>query len=112
MAKLADAAHKALSPSTYECDLCRVTYGLVRMKRAWRDFVRALPVPVVFLHRDEFQRRHPELANIELPAAFASRPAEDLSVFIDARDLRAVGNLEQLQSLVSHRLRDTQPPSG
>lgn len=30
-----DAAHKLISPATYSCSLCALTYGAVSMKRSW-----------------------------------------------------------------------------
>lgn len=56
--RLLDAAHKALSPATYPCGLCAITYGPLGVRPAWRAFVDALPVPVAFLHRDTFRARY------------------------------------------------------
>ena len=64
---MADAAHKVFSPDTYACNLCKVTYGWMTEKRAWRAFVEQLPMPVGFLHRDELRRDFPALF-IALPA--------------------------------------------
>ena len=50
---LVDAAHKLVSPSTYACSLCALTYGAVAKKRAWADFVRSLPHDVRFVYRDQ-----------------------------------------------------------
>ena len=47
-----DAVHKLLSPATYPCQLCALTYGAVSMDRAWADFIVALPLPVTFRYRD------------------------------------------------------------
>jgi hypothetical protein len=35
------------------CDLCDITHGGLRRKRAFDDLVAALPIPVEVLHRDE-----------------------------------------------------------
>ena len=51
-----DAAHKLFAPATYACHLCALTYGVVTMRRAWADFIAALPHAVRFAYRDEFQR--------------------------------------------------------
>ncbi len=104
--KLSDAAHKALSPGTYQCDLCRVTYGLARMKRRWRAFVETLPLPTTFAHRDGFRRDHESLADVELPAVFVRRSTGALDLLIAATELRAVQSLDDLEGLVSARLKD------
>lgn len=51
-----DAAHKLLSPTTYPCRLCALTYGAVSMDRAWASFIANLPVPVSFAYRDTAAR--------------------------------------------------------
>ncbi|MCY4438269.1 MAG: hypothetical protein OXE05_13160 [Chloroflexi bacterium] len=53
LAQLKDYVHKIVSPETYPCSLCQITYGNLGMKRAWRRFVQELPHPAVFAHRDE-----------------------------------------------------------
>ncbi|MGI8952546.1 MAG: hypothetical protein ACR2FN_13295 [Chitinophagaceae bacterium] len=35
---LTDFAHKILSPSTYQCKLCALTYGNISMKQEWKFF--------------------------------------------------------------------------
>ncbi len=64
---MADAAHKILSPQTYQCDLCRITYGWFQERSDWRDFIDGLGIDCTFLHRDQFQARYPDHP-IELPA--------------------------------------------
>ena len=65
---LADAAHKVLSPATYPCSLCALTYGPLGMKRTWARFVRTLPGEVVFLHKDELARERGAAPIPALPA--------------------------------------------
>jgi hypothetical protein len=43
-----DFAHKMLSPSTYECQLCALTYGSFSMKQKWKSFIESLPIKTVF----------------------------------------------------------------
>lgn len=52
--ELADYVHKMVSPQTYQCNLCAVTYSTTGMKKEWKPFITSLGVPVEFLHRDEF----------------------------------------------------------
>lgn len=51
-----DFLHKIISPSTYPCKLCEITYGTFSMVKEWKDFLATLPVPVKLLHRDEWQQ--------------------------------------------------------
>ena len=101
---LKDMFHKILSPGTYPCSLCAITYGAASMQPQWREFIKALPVPVDFLHRDEFVRDYPQWAGHPLPAAFAAEANGTLTPFIKAPELDAA-DLGGLMQLVRERLR-------
>ena len=46
---LIDTLHKYLSPKTYECNLCQITYDL-KMRKAWKDDIEESPHDFKFLH--------------------------------------------------------------
>jgi hypothetical protein len=101
---MADAAHKVFSPDTYACNLCKVTYGWMTEKQAWRAFVETLPVEVDFLHRDELRRAFPTLV-IALPAVLRRDSDAAPSVCIDADALNRCFSIDDLIKLVrSHCL--------
>lgn len=56
--ELRDALHKLLSPETYACELCTLTYGPVREKRAWKAFQRRSAHEMEFYHRNEFEAEY------------------------------------------------------
>jgi hypothetical protein len=97
-----DTLHKIVSPSTYACRLCEVSYGLLGMKRAWADTIRSLTVPARFLHRDEFEQAFPG-AGTALPAILVLR-ASGLEPLVSARDFETVETLPDLQRLLATRL--------
>lgn len=103
LAGLQDIFHKILSPATYPCSLCGVTYGAAGMRPEWRQFVRALPLPVEFLHRDEFARAYPQWRQHPLPAAFAAAETGELTPFIEAPEMNAA-DLNGLMALVRARV--------
>ena len=49
-----DTVHKYASPSTYECNLCKITHDL-KMKEAWRKFIESSPHNFKFLHSEELE---------------------------------------------------------
>ena len=55
------------------------------MQPEWATFIKSLPVPVGFLHRDEFVRAYPQQRAQPLPAAFAVAADGRLTPFIEAR---------------------------
>lgn len=101
--KLTDFAHKKLSPDTYQCNLCFLTYGDINMKESWREFINALPLSTSFLHKDEFHKLYHELKHTELPAVFLSKIAA-FNQIITAKEINACDDLEQLMDLVRKRI--------
>ena len=69
-----DALHKSISPSTYSCNLCALTFGSIRMKSNWKRFIDNLKIPSKFYHRDEFfemLKTHPhKIADHKFPAVY------------------------------------------
>lgn len=87
-AALFDAVHKVVRPDTYPCDLCAITYGAVSMKGVWRDWLKALPFPTDFYHRQDFARAYPVLTRLPLPAILR-RDENELTLLLGAEEMRA-----------------------
>lgn len=49
-----DSLHKMLSPSTYQCDLCELTYGNFSEKTVWKKFRKETNMKISFYYIDEF----------------------------------------------------------
>jgi len=110
---MADAAHKMLSPETYACNLCKVTYGWFAERKQWRSFVESLDVECRFLHRDELYRQYPRLRTTALPAVFRVTDGRP-HILIDAQSLDACADLDSLMRLISEGCEDEHqaPPGG
>jgi hypothetical protein len=102
-AQLKDYAHKAVSPSTYECSLCQITYGGLGMKGEWKDFLKTLPQEVVFLHRDELHAQYPDLKGVKFPVVL-KKEGDKLSEFISAEEINQQKTISDLKTLVSQKL--------
>lgn len=100
---LKDGLHKWLSPQTYPCSLCALTYGAVSMRGEWRRFISALPLPSVFLYRDEF-RRDLDARNLALPAILLAEGPGEPAVLVSAAELAALPDLAALIALMRARL--------
>ena len=94
-AALLDAAHKIVSPATYPCSLCAVTYGPVAMRAQWRDWVRRQPVAPRFCHRQDFRAAYPQAAGWTLPLVAVER-ATGLSLLMSAAELDRMSGLDDL----------------
>lgn len=102
-AMLADALHKVISPATYPCSLCAVTYGPVAMRGSWRRFLDRLPNAKRFYHRDDFAADFPGV-ELALPAILTHRSGEAPEVLVSAAELDSAADLASLMALVENRL--------
>lgn len=100
---VAHAIHKTVSPETYPCSLCAVTYGPVSMRGAWKKFLNALPNEVVFHHKDDFSEAYPGVT-LDLPAIMTVSETDGLRVLVDRAELDAVQDVDALMPLVRDRL--------
>lgn len=101
--QVGDLIHKTVSPKTYQCNLCGLTYSGISMKNDWKDFIRSLPIKTEFLHKDEFLKQYPDRQNITLPTAFVKE--EDLLIeLITTKEINQQKNLEDLKILVKDKI--------
>ncbi|MCH7730859.1 hypothetical protein IID21_05115 [Patescibacteria group bacterium] len=98
-AQLTDYVHKLISPQTYQCNLCKITYGNLGMKKEWKKFVEKLPYKAIFLHRDEFFSQYPKLKDKTLPAVFQLKNGA-LSELVTAREINQQKTIEELGSII------------
>lgn len=96
-----DTVHKFVSPQTYECNLCKVTFGPVKMKQEWKSFIKELPYEVEFIHKDEAKKKY----NLEdqFPAAYI-KEGEQLKKIITAEQMNNSSDLAAMKQLVSNAL--------
>lgn len=103
LSALGDMVHKIVSPATYPCSLCALTYGAVSMQGEWRRFLDGTGLPTLFLYRDEF---HSDLdgRDLPLPAILLGGEADPPLVLVSAAELDALPHLAALIALVRERL--------
>ncbi len=101
-----DAAHKLFSPATYPCNLCALTYTPAGLPR-WRRFIKTLPWPVEFLHKDELAEQY-GVAGVDLPAAFLW-DGGTLHSWIGAEEMNGFTSLDVLITAVSQRAMKMSP---
>jgi len=99
---LRDAVHCVVSPSTYPCRLCALTYSLEGMRKNWRRFVERLEIPARFLHKDELMAEF-GIDDVLLPAVFL-RIGDSIRELITADEINACRTLEDLKRSVEEAL--------
>ena len=93
MNTLMDIGHKALSPDTYQCNLCGLTFGIVGEHKQWKQFREESNVEMKFLHRDEFEREYNR--EFKYPVILQEKEA-GLQIAISQTDLEKIPNLDRL----------------
>ena len=101
--EMKDYVHKIVSPASYECNLCAITYGNTGMKGEWKSFVNDLPVPVVFLHKDEFHEQF-NYPGASFPCVYLQR-GNKLDLLITSDEINECNDLEDLKALVKDKLK-------
>jgi hypothetical protein len=93
--------HKIVSPSTYDCRLCGLTYGPLGQRAAWAQAVSALGASSEFLHRDEAIARYGR-DQPPFPAVFAIEP-HGLTQLITKHEIESCRDLDALIALLRAR---------
>lgn len=102
--QLIDGAHKILSPDTYECNLCDITYGAFTENKVWKEFRKQSDLDLEFLHRDEFAKAYRSKFGYKFtfPIVLASVD-ENLEVFIKTEELNVLEDARGLIGLIQER---------
>lgn len=100
---LRDLFHKNLSPKTYACRLCAITYDNFGMLRGWKEFIQALNIPSEFLHRNELKEQY-GIEDITLPTALLKVNDVDLQIWISADEMNQCQSLNDLKTLIQKKL--------
>jgi len=106
---LNDWAHKFFSPETYECRLCRYTYGVTGMLPAWKTFLERQPFPTVFIYRPDFRKKYPEYRDVALPLILVEKDGR-IDVLLLAEEIGETGGIISLINLAQSRIEAWQPP--
>ena len=101
-AGLIDTLHKVVSPATYACDLCAITYGLLGPRKAWRDWLARTPLEARFFHRRDFRAAYPRV-EVSLPAVLIERDAE-LVPLLEAADFAGIADVPALVARIEAAL--------
>jgi len=102
VALLGDITHRLVSPQTYPCKLCALTYSFNGMIGDWKNFVDSLEQRVAFLHRDELQKLY-SITDVPLPAVFKLNGSQP-QLWIKAERINRCQTLDELKQLIKETL--------
>jgi hypothetical protein len=91
---LKDVAHKILSPKTYPCSLCDLTYNTFNENPTWKDYRKNRSSQFVFLHKDEFEIQYPA-ATFKYPTVLKEENGQ-LEPLLRPSEINKIASVEQL----------------
>ena len=89
-----DTGHKLLSPGTYQCNLCKITYGLARERKEWKEFRKLSADELEFLHKDEFEQKYG--VKKKYPVVLFKDSSNELTELIGKEELNRLNNVGDL----------------
>lgn len=101
-----DSMHKVFSPSTYNCNLCDITFGVMAENRAWKKFRGQSNIPMSFLHRDEFAKTYASKFGHKYTFPVVLIEGNDeLELFISTEELNAMQSAQELIDTIQKRIK-------
>ena len=98
-----DFIHKIVSPSTYQCSLCKTTYGNVSMHSKWREYTEQSDYIFEFLYKNNYLKYHQNLKVEEFPVAYKYNGSK-YELFISKQEFDLYTSLDSLIELVNQKL--------
>ncbi|MEW2919994.1 GTPase [Muricauda sp. ANG21] len=101
---LLDSMHKVFSPSTYDCNLCDITFGLVGENRIWKKFREQSKMPMSFVHKDEFTKSYASKFGHKFTFPIVLLEGNNgLEIFIPTEELNELQSAQELIDLIRER---------
>ena len=99
-----DGLHKMVNPSTYDCNLCAITFGNFSEVKIWKEFREESEAEMKFYHKDEFLKkfRSKWLPKYDFPVLLSEENGA-LELFIDAQELNSLEDANQLIATIRKR---------
>lgn len=129
---LLDSAHKIISPQTYDCKLCDLTYGVFKENDEWLRFRESINknntpassdsrdannnITLEFLHKDEFNNKYWSkwLPKYDFPIILSANESDmyndgfvsngGLDIFMSAADFKELTTTSELIGAIKQRL--------
>ena len=96
-----DYFHKLVSPNTYDCNLCKLTYDNFGEIKEWERFIRSLSYSVKFKYKDDIDILG--LSNeIDFPVLISGKN----NVLLSATEINSFTSLEELMNAISNILNE------
>ena len=102
---LFDSVHKIVSPKTYECPLCNITYGMATENKLWKKFRKESDIEMEFLHKNEFLKTYASKFGHKFTFPIVLIPTQgELEVCISTDEINKLKTAEELIKFLQKRL--------
>lgn len=100
-----DIAHKIISPDTYECNLCMLTYGTFSEQKVWKRFRQESIWDFEFLHKDEFEKKY--RSHFEYPV-IVQQIGDDFEVVLARDEIDVIDEVEDLIEILNAKAAESE----
>ena len=90
-----DWGHKIISPETYDCNLCSITYNNFGKEKKWSDFLKKINIQSRFYYIDHLKDLTFVNDDTKLPCIFIKQDNE-FKLIIDSKELNTFVSVDQL----------------
>ncbi|MBW6481943.1 MAG: GTPase [Vicingaceae bacterium] len=104
---LFDFSHKLISPSTYVCSLCSITYGNFGAKKQWQNFLNELDIKSIFLYKNQLQKINYKPNRV--PCVLLKTNPKNIQEIISADELNTFVELTELINKLRLKLLSINP---
>jgi len=94
-----DSLHKVVSPKTYDCNLCDITFGVFSEKEIWKKFRIESGVEMQFLHKNEFLEVYKLGKEYSFPIIFKKNKNEVIP-FLSTEEINRLKEPQDLINLI------------
>ncbi len=101
---LTDYVHRQITPSTYNCNLCLITYDNWDRNERWATYIDSLPVEVNFTYKNTISQYKNLEFEVQLPMAFLIEN-NNVSIFITAEELNSCVDENALIDMFESKLK-------
>ena len=86
-------AHKVISPSTYSCNLCKLTHSNLGERKEWTTFIKTLDAKIDFYHINEFEDKYHQ--HFEYPVVLVNNNNK-FKILLDHLEIDKLTNVSDL----------------
>jgi len=96
-----DYFHKIISPKTYDCNLCALTYDMLGMKSVWKETIEKTGMKTTFMHKDELKEKYS--LSYDLPVILV-KDEDNIKTILAAQEINRITILNELIMKLNKKL--------